>query len=69
MAQPNPAQTIWPHLAKGEVERVEQVREQASPLAQAMYPRKQTRPSNPYREILLRSLRELNADLRRRGSR
>jgi hypothetical protein len=61
---PSPAQTIWPHLAKGE-EMVEQVQAQPSPLAQAMYPRK-TKPTNPYRESLLRSLRELNARIDRR---
>jgi hypothetical protein len=61
---PSPAQTIWPHLAKGE-ERPEQVRVQTSPLAQAMYPRK-TKPTNPYRESLLKGLKELNARLRAR---
>jgi hypothetical protein len=60
----SPAQTIWPHLAKGE-QRSEQVQAQPSPLAQAMYPRKKTQ-TNPYREILLRNLRELNARLKGR---
>jgi hypothetical protein len=55
---------IWPHLPQGKPSEVER-EPQASPLARAMYPRPKTRPTNPYRESLLRNLRELNARLRK----
>jgi hypothetical protein len=65
MAQPSAEQAIWSHLPSGEVERSEEVRGPASPLAQAMYPRPK---ANPYRESLLRGLREWNGR-RREGRR
>jgi hypothetical protein len=62
------AGNIWPHLPVGRVEQPQQV--QASPLAQALYPRPQTKPpsNNRHRDALLKNLRETNAriDARRR---
>jgi hypothetical protein len=56
---------IWPHLTNQspEVERRQPV---ASDLATAMYPRPKPKPTNHYRESLLRGLRELNARKGRR---
>ena len=66
MAQASAAGQIWPHLPQGtpsEVERRQPVHRNA---AEAMYPRPKIRPPNPYRESLLRNLRDLNARLRER---
>jgi hypothetical protein len=57
------AGAIWPHLA-GDRPAPRETPRQTSPLAQAMYPKHvppKPTPSNPYRDALLRNLREVNA--------
>jgi hypothetical protein len=64
MAQPKPtaAEALFPHLPG----REEYVAKQQRPsLAEAMWPRPKPKPPNPYRESLLRGLRELNNNGRR----
>jgi hypothetical protein len=61
---PSAAAALYPHLKAGTPSEVEPRR--TPTLAEAMYPRPKPPTPNPYREILLRNLRELNADLRRR---
>jgi hypothetical protein len=60
---PSAAQALYPHLPSAERREVKQ---SERTLAEAMYPRPQAKPPNPYRESLLRNLRETIADLRRR---
>ena len=66
MAQPSAANQIWPHLAQPSEVGREPQETRASPLARSMYPRPKPTPTNPYRESLLRGLRELNARMRER---
>jgi hypothetical protein len=54
---------IWPHLRQGTPEPVEQQQREPNSVAAAMYPRPAKPPSNPYRESLLRGLKELNAKI------
>ncbi len=63
--EPTLAEALYGHLTKqsDEVERREPVH---GSLAEAMYPRPKPTPTNPYRESLLRNLRELNARIRER---
>jgi hypothetical protein len=66
MPEPTAAAALYPNLPKGE--RPE--RAQTGPrLSEAMYPRPPKPPSNPYRESLLRGLKELNAKIDARMSR
>ena len=70
MAQPSAANQIWPHLPQSTSEADREPQEtQASPLARAMYPRRKPIPTNPYRDLLLKNLREHNARTRERGRR
>lgn len=60
------ASDIWPNLPQqGEASEVER-RVHRNALAEAMYPKPKPKPTNPYRESLLRGLRELNARARER---
>jgi hypothetical protein len=61
MAQPKPsaAGALYPHLRSAA--REPSTQRQPKSLADAMYPRPQAKPPNPYRDLLLRNLRELNA--------
>jgi hypothetical protein len=68
MAQPSAANQIWPNLPQSTPSEVER-ETQASPLARSMYPRPKPTPTNPYRESLLKNLRELNARIRESGKR
>ncbi len=65
MREPTASEALYPHLTKqsGEVERRQPVH---SDLAKAMYPGPKIAPTNPYRESLLKGLRELNARMRER---
>lgn len=60
MREPTLAQALYGHLTKqsDEVERRQPVH---GSLAEAMYPRPKIKPPNPYRELLLKNLREHNA--------
>jgi hypothetical protein len=69
MAQPSAAGQIWPHLPQSPASEVERRQTRSSDLAKAMYPRPKIKPTNPYRESLLRNLRELNARIRERRGR
>jgi hypothetical protein len=53
---PSAAGQIWPHLPSSARSEIEQRR--ASSLGEAMWPRPKPKPPNPYRESLLRNLRE-----------
>ena len=63
--EPTAAEALYGHLTKQSEEVERRVHRNA--LAEAMWPRPKPAPTNPYRESLLRGLRELNARLR--GSR
>ena len=56
--QPTAAEALYGHLPRAE--RPERTRPQSS-LADALYPRPKPKPSDPYRESLLRHLKEANA--------
>jgi hypothetical protein len=60
---------IWPHLRQGTPEPVEQQQRTPNSVADAMYPRPPKPPSNPYRDSLLRGLRELNRKIDERMER
>jgi hypothetical protein len=64
--EPSAAAALYPHLPSAERPDAKWVGRERTPFAQSMYPRPQTRPPNPYRESLLRGLRETSAKLRRR---
>jgi hypothetical protein len=55
--EPSAAQALYGHLP-GQQDYV--AKQQRPSLAEAMYPRPKPKPPNPYRESLLRGLRELN---------
>jgi hypothetical protein len=57
--EPTAAQALFPHLPSGSPTEMEQRR--ASSLGEAMWPRPKPKPLNPYRESLLRHLKEANA--------
>jgi hypothetical protein len=59
--EPTAAEAIYGHLPSGSSTEVEQRR--ASSLGEAMWPRPKPKPPNPYRESLLRHLKEANARL------
>jgi hypothetical protein len=61
----NAAGQIWPHLPQDTPSEAERP-VQRNALAEAMYPRPKPAPINPYRESLLRGLRELNTRIRER---
>jgi hypothetical protein len=69
---PSAAGQIWPHLPQSPASEVERRETQASSLARAMYPGPKIKPTNPYRESLLRGLREVRMKMeqaRLRGGR
>jgi hypothetical protein len=56
------ARTLWPHLPRPKDDQP--LPKPTSPLAASMYPRlapPKPKPSNPYRDILLKNLKEINA--------
>ena len=57
--EPNAAQAIYGHLPQGTPDVAQRRDDPPASVAAAMYPRPQPQPINPYREILLRNLREL----------
>jgi hypothetical protein len=59
------ANQIWPNLPQSTRSEVERPVHRNA-LAEAMYPRPKPKPTNPYRESLLKGLRELNARKGRR---
>ena len=59
---PSAAQALYGHLPSAA--RVERPERKVS-LADDLWPRPKPQPPNPYREILLKHLRELNAQLQR----
>jgi hypothetical protein len=64
--EPSAAAALFPHLKSGAPDVVERRREPSS-IADAMFSHLKPpppKPPNPYRESLLRNLRELNASLR-----
>lgn len=61
--EPTLAEALYGTKQSDEDERREPVQ---GSLATAMYPRPKPTPTNPYRESLLRNLRELNARTRER---
>ena len=62
--EPTAAEAIYGHLPQSDY--VAKGEREASSLAQAMWPRPKPKPTNPYRESLLKGLRELNARMRER---
>jgi len=58
VVMPNAAKQVYPHLPSGARPEVQQ---RTPSLAEAMYGRPP--PTNPYRESLLRGLKELNATI------
>lgn len=62
--EPTAAEALYPHLTKQSSEVERPVHRNA--LAEAMYPRPKLKPTNPYRESLLKGLRELNTRMRER---
>ena len=66
--EPSAAEALFPHLPRGTPDVVQRPERNES-VAAAMWPSlvpKPPPPTNPYREILLRNLRELNARMRER---
>jgi hypothetical protein len=60
---PSAASQIWPNLARGTPNEVAQRGREPRSVADAMWPRPTPTPVNPYREILLRNLRETRLQL------
>ena len=64
--QPTAASALYPHLKSGTPEPVQRQHGHDNSIAQTMYPRPPTRPTNPHREALLRHLKEANANIEAR---
>jgi hypothetical protein len=67
MAERTAAAALYPHL-RSQVSEPRQQPRTGNPIAQAMWPSlapKPLQPSNPYRDALLRNLREINAKHKR----
>jgi hypothetical protein len=61
--EPTAAEALYGYLPSQKDNAAKQ--QQLGSLAEAMWPRPKPKPPNPYRESLLRGLRELNAQRRR----
>jgi hypothetical protein len=61
--EPTAAEALYGHLPSQKDNAAKQ--QQRPSLAEAMWPRPKPKPPNPYRESLLRGLRELNNKGRR----
>jgi hypothetical protein len=57
--EPTASEAMYPHLTKQSSEVERPVHRNA--LAEAMYPRPKPKPTNQYRDLLLKNLREHNS--------